>query len=452
MLANAGIIHCENRAGCGVLEFMDLKCKRIGLCLCLLLIVGNIQVFSGERDYRFDGKISREVLENYLSRSITMAELARSPGNLDDDLRMLRNIGAKLVGRSIFLWGGEERINDPVFLAQGHNLAERIHRDDPDVVLQAAVFEVVTEDIGKVPIPDWVFHEFAQAPETRNFNYSKMLFPDNHLVDHWSGGASVPDICQIETKMWFFFLAASYINAGFEAIHFGQLELVGRNDPEYRNWADLLEHVRRYAAKRARRHWVICDAHVPKGGPVLDGRLLLDFHAFPLRPKEVADSPQKAILAAGYLDAFYGRSHGGIAPSGWKCEHLPYLVEFDNFDGTDTPGQASQAHGGSIFVWGYDEITWFAQQPESYRNEWLHYTWNWLKEHDRNGFLEMPGGRILTNGPANPGEAGGKMVWYFANTKSPACPQGFSQEDTIKAIWRADSGVAHTSPFTHARP
>ncbi len=153
----------------------------------------------------------------------------------------------------------------------------------------------------------------------------------------------MPDICQIETKMWFFFLAASYIDAGIEAIHFGQLELVGRNDPEYRNWADLLEHVRRYAAKRARRHWVICDAHVPKGGPVLDGRLLLDFHAFPLRPKEVADSPQKAILAVGYLDAFYGRSHGGIAPSGWKCEHLPYLVEFDNFDGTDTPGQASQA-------------------------------------------------------------------------------------------------------------
>jgi hypothetical protein len=238
--------------------------------------------------------------------------------------------------------------------------------------------------------------------------------------------------------MWFFFLAASYINAGFEAIHFGQLELVGRNDPEYRNWADLLEHVRRYAAKRARRHWVICDAHVPKGGPVLDGRLLLDFHAFPLRPKEVADSPQKAILAAGYLDAFYGRSHGGIAPSGWKCEHLPYLVEFDNFDGTDTPGRASQAQRGSIFVWGYDEITWFAQQSESYRNEWLRYAWTWIKEHDPNGFLEMPGGRILTNGPANPSEVGGKVGWYFANTKSPACPQGFSQEETIKAIWRAD--------------
>ena len=92
---------------------MDLKCKRQGVFLCVLLIAGSVPAFSHERDYRFNGKISREVLENYLSRSITMAELSRSPGNLDDDLRMLSNIGAKYVGRSIYLWGGEARINSP---------------------------------------------------------------------------------------------------------------------------------------------------------------------------------------------------------------------------------------------------------------------------------------------------------------------------------------------------
>src|ERR1035441_9945233 len=121
--------------------------------------------------------------------------------------------------------------------------------------------------------------------------------------------------------MWFFFLAGSYLNIGIEAFHVGQLDLMGWNDPDYRNWADLLQRVRGYAAKKSRRHWVIIDAHVPKGGPVVDGRLLLDFHSFPLRPKEVADSPQKAILAVGYSDALYGRSNGGIAPSGWQCEH-----------------------------------------------------------------------------------------------------------------------------------
>jgi hypothetical protein len=368
-----------------------------------------------------------------------MAELYRSPGNLDDDIRMLKNTGAKFVGRTIYLWGGEARIAGAEFLRQGQEMAARIHRNDPDVVLQAAVFEIVTQGVGQVPVPDWVFQEFAQPPETRNFDYSKMLFPDKRFVDHWGRGSSVPDICQIETKMWFFFLAASYINAGIEAIHLGQLDLMGKNDPEYRNWADLLQHMRHYAAQKARRHFVICDAHVPKGGPVVDGKLLLDFHAFPLRPKEVTDTPQQAILEIGYSDGIYGRSNGGIAPSGWKCEHLPYLVEFDNFGGTRAPGQASQAHGPSIFTWGYDEITWFAQQPESYRNEWLRYARTWLREHDRNGSLEMPGGRMLTNGPVVAGEGGGRIRWYFANTKSPACPQGFSQEETIKAIWREES-------------
>ena len=414
---------------------MRLRFRITAVLTCLLSSLG-ADTLLGQRSYRFDGGISREVLENYLSRSITMVELYRSPGNLDDDLRMLKNIGAKFVGRAIYLWGGEARIADPKFLEQGREMVRRIHQIDPDIVVQAAVFEIVTEQVGQIPAPAWVFQEFGKKPETRNFDYSKMLFPSGLMVDHWRRGQSVPDICQEETKMWFLFLSASYIDIGVEAIHVGQLDLMGRRDPENRHWADILGRVRAYAAKKARRHWIILDAHVPKGGPVVDGKLLLDFHSFPLRPKEVADTPQKAVLEVGYTDAIYGRSRGGISPSGWSCEHLPYLVEFDNFGGTRTPGQASQAKGPSIFVWGYDEITWFAHQPADYRNEWLRYAWKWVREHDPNGFLQMPGGRMLTNGPAGPD---GPIRWYFANTKSPACPNGFSQEETIKAIWAADS-------------
>jgi hypothetical protein len=415
----------------------NLKLSRAAVCLSLVLLCGTSRAIGAQRDYRFDREISLQVLHDYLSRSITMTELYRSPGNLDDDLRMLHNTGAKFAGRTIYLWGGEGRIAAPTFLAQGREMAERIHRQDSDVVLQAAVFEIVTQEVNQIPVPDWVFREFSRQPETRNFDYSKMLFPDGTLVNHWRAGSSVPDICQPETKMWFFFLAASYIDAGIEAIHFGQLDLVGREDPGYTNWADLLKHVRGYATRKARRHYVICDAHVPKGGPVANGQLLLDFHSFPLRPKEVADSPGKAVLQVGYTDAIYGRSNGGIAPSGWTCEHLPYLVEFDNFGGTRNPGQASQAERPSIFVWGYDEITWFAQQPEEYRNQWLRYAWDWLQEHDPAGSLEMPGGRMLTHGPVIPGE--GQISWYFANIKSPACSHGFGQEGTIKTIWQADS-------------
>jgi hypothetical protein len=46
---------------------------------------------------------------------------------------------------------------------------------------------------------------------------------------------------------------------------------------------------------------------------------------------------------------------------------------------------------------------------------------------------------VLHDGPPIPGEANRKMNWYFANTRSAACPQGFNQEETIKAIWLADA-------------
>ena len=98
---------------------------------------------------------------------------------------MLKNTGAKFVGRAIYLWGGEARIAETEFLAQGRQLTARIHRSDPDVVVQACAFEIVTEGIGKVPVPAWVFREFGQVPEKRNFDYAKMLFPDKKMVDHY---------------------------------------------------------------------------------------------------------------------------------------------------------------------------------------------------------------------------------------------------------------------------
>jgi hypothetical protein len=83
------------------------------------------------------------------------------------------------------------------------------------------------------------------------------------------------------------------------------------------------------------------------------------------------------------------------------------------------------------WIWGYDEIGWFAHQVEEERNAWLRYAQHWLKAHDANGFLEMPGMRGLAD-PA------GSQHSYYANTQSADCPEGFSQEETIKAIWQAN--------------
>jgi hypothetical protein len=86
----------------------------------------------------------------------------------------------------------------------------------------------------------------------------------------------------------------------------------------------------------------------------------------------------------------------------------------------------------STWVWGYDEITWFAHQSKEYRANWLKYAWDWVHTTDRNGYLQMPGSRTLRL-PLD-----GKR-WYHANTPSPAVPDGRGDEEAIRAIWTADT-------------
>jgi hypothetical protein len=395
-------------------------------CAISISLVLGLVTAATARDYAFDGPVSRPVLENFLARSITMLDLLTGHGDLDDNIRMLRNTGAKFAGRTIYLWGREAQL--PARLAAAQTSASRIHAADPDLVLQACVFEIVSQDVAQIPVPAWAFAAFDRAPESRSFQYEAMLYPSGRGRDHWRPGASIPDISRPETKLWFYFLAASYLDAGCEAIHFGQAEIMDGNDPDHRHWADLLERVREYASHHARRHWVLCDAHVPSGGMRCGDRLLFDFHSFPLRIVEVPERPQEGVLKLGAFDSIYERSLGGQTPSGWHCEHLPYLVELDNWGVSDRPGQPRV---GGCWVWGYDEISWFAHQDETYRNQWLRYAWDWVREHDANGYFQMPGSRIL-HAPVD------GQWWYYANTRSEAVPQGFGQEQTIKAIWARD--------------
>jgi hypothetical protein len=397
------------------------------------------------RDYRFDRTISREVLDNYLSRSITMQSLFAGRGNLEDDLRMLTSIKAKYIGRSLCLWGGEANLLSN--LEKAKQQVPVAVEADPEMILEACIFENVTTEVEQVAVPDSAFAALGRPAEKRNFRYADMLYPDGSRVDQWRQGSSVPDVSQPETKLYFYFLAASFIDAGFEAIHFGQVEIMNGNDPDLTSWSQIFTLVRAYAAKHARRHMLICNAHVPDGGLVRDGHLLLDFHAFPLRIMEVPDKPQEAILKVGFSDSIYKRSKGGIAPSGWTCRHLPYLVEFDNYGVSKQPGQP-QADGGRFnWVWGYDEITWFAHQSDQYRAAWLLYAWNWVRTTDPNGYLEMPGSRGITNGhlatlgdgTASSSSGARPRRWYHANNPSAAVPGGMGDEETIRAIWAADS-------------
>jgi hypothetical protein len=375
------------------------------------------------RNYRFDRTISREVLGNYLSRAICMEGLLNGRGNFDDNLRMLRDLGAKYIARSVCLWGGEARLLD--HFAWARQQVPRALADDQDRVLEACIFEIVTPQVEDVPVPDWAFAALGLPAEKRNFHYEAILYPPEKRTRSWGGMGGVPDVSQPETQLWFYFLAASYIDLGFEGIHWGQVEIMDHSDPHLDSYARIFGLVRDYAKQHARRGMVLCNAHVPSGGLVRDGQLLLDFHAFPLRIKEVPEHPQEAVLQAGYLDSIFLRSKGGRTYSGWECVHLPYLVEFDNYGVSPYPGQPGQ---GAFWVWGYDEISWFANQSKQYRSQWLRYAWDWLKKTDPDGYLEMPGNRTETS-PLN------HRRWYSANRQSAAVPDGLDDEETIHAIW-----------------
>ena len=144
------------------------------------------------------------------------------------------------------------------------------------------------------------------------------------------------------------------------------------------------------------------------------GNLLMDFHSFPLRIMEVPDKPQEAILKVGFSDGIYGRSKGGMTFSGWKCEHLPYLVEIDNWGVSKQPGQAK---AGGIWIWGYDEITWFAHQSQQYRSNWLQL---------RLGLGAADGHQWLSSNARQPhaGFAAGPQTMVLRQQSQPGRPRG----------------------------
>jgi hypothetical protein len=415
----------------------------------IFFLIGLISIFpscakdeSGEnvdltllRSYEFsNGIIPQNVLESYLSRSITQAEfLTSSPfyndgdyPDKEDDERMLLNIGAKFIGRSIYSWDFPEHFNSPDFLGNAKAKIDKLHQIDPELIFQAAIFEIVSTKVEVITIPDWIFEAFDLPFEERNFNYRNMLSTDGSFVDFWHKDASVPDISRIETQMFFYFMACKYMEIGIEAIHFGQVELMSMTDYKnnYSGWDSLLQKIRKAALTKARRGTIICDGHLGSGGIVINGKHIFDFVSFPLRAKEIIGDPQKAELKKYYLDAIYGRTKGGITPSGWTCERIPYIVEFDNWGISDHPGEANL---NDHFVWGYDEISWFSNQPEEYRNEFLYYTVDWIKKVDPVGYIQMPGSRFTV---------GSDSRRYRANTKSENCKSGKNQEETIKKIWK----------------
>src|ERR1700743_3072124 len=134
--------------------------NRFAIAALAIVFFCRVALSAAVTDYQFDRTISREVMENYLSRSITMEGLLNGRGDFDDNLRMLKSTGAKFIGRSICLWGGESNLLKNFQRAKEE--IPKVRETDPEMILQACIFEIVSTQVEQVPVPDWAFVAMGQ--------------------------------------------------------------------------------------------------------------------------------------------------------------------------------------------------------------------------------------------------------------------------------------------------
>jgi hypothetical protein len=401
--------------------------------------------------------LSRATLDAYLSRSIMMDSWAiQVPFSgvvltqNTDNLRMIANIGAKHVSwATLFFWTKTVDYDVEAIMTTAGLIVSDIHAQNPSIIVGAGIFETTSVQISNIAVPDWVFQEFGQPVVVRNFDWTKMTYPDQRVSD---GNPNTPaiDITQLESRMWYYYWAKRYIDLGFEDLDFGEVFTITQNDiPGYANYWDLVQRVRKYAATNALHGFVLLSGQSYPADPngkwdnngvhgivSTNGYLALDYLYHGLRPEENPNSPHDATIA-NWQDVPFNKTAGGISPNGWSCTHMPYVAALDP-GGSPNPGVPI----GYPSVWGWSEWDWWVNQSQTYRDNWLWYAEAWLAATDANGHLRIPG---MGDGGGLPG-----IDWYHANIPwySQSNPNattwnqyflGFDDEPTIKSIW---SGTA----------
>lgn len=450
-----------------------------------------MEKFDKNTPFYFNGSMSEAVLRRYASRAVTHQMLCIDDPIFEEDMRMILNIGAKYIGRAAhFSWMGhmsEEQVEEHYKKAKEN--ACKVHEADPEIILQAGVFEIIyRKTVENQKIPAWVFEAFGLPVEDRNFNWEAMCFPKDFVFgddtwegwgspDFWAPEASWPFIGSVETQMYFYCAICRYIDAGFEAIHLGQAEKsAGCVWKYYEGWDKVTTLAREYAKTHARRGIVLFDCHTVFGSDCMriGDKLILDIVGAGMVPIDTVkeDGVMKCMIC-DYTEngcTWIGRSEGGKHPLGFEIDNCITIIELDNYGRPGPVGEYNEIYT----PWGYDDITWFTLQPEWYRNEFLLYCDKVLKSTrlDKNGnqvyFLQPQLKRILCCDGDEPkcrytaGENFDEAYLenyakkenitveklddgvytltsnadYRANMQSDACPNGFGQENVIKQIFQ----------------
>ncbi len=402
--------------------------------ILLIIMLLCSQVSGRAQNFNFNGTMSNEQLDAYMSRSMQMANLnedrfgnfATTPwtpppfGNTNiynAEVDMLRDMNVRLIGRVALLWGGESVINGTFFNDVGTVVNDiNTHYDLAGLVrpiCQAGIMEIVTNEVNNIAIPANIATLFGVSGG-RNFNKTAMMYPSVGFTPAerlWDvnnpNGDIIPDISQVETQMYFYFLARNYIEQGIEALHMGQWGMMDRNDPGHTESWKLLSMIRDMAAANAPRALVLIDAHttLDANGNVQpnfythnsltsqNDQLLFDYLSAPTRATNVlpAWTPTvnnvPAFIQENDCGTPYGKITGGRMPLGWYAARQPYFIEMDNTR-IDNP---TTGVVDCWDVWGRDELGWFEAQTANYQNDWLVYAYYKAKCLDDKAYYQILG-------------------------------------------------------------
>ena len=327
---------------------------------------------TGDLMFSKQSDLTSDLVCHYLDRAIS--HLGYFRGDTPRAREFLRYTGAKYIHWSHDNWGGGvpdwQELTKETDIVHGSEWGR-------GVVFETGVMECVSrQGIDNVAIPDWLYSLMEQGgvadkrkPGPRGpkyFSYEAMFDREakdwpKHYVGMWGKDAegrdvaSVPDITMLETQIWYAYVIAEHIDAGFEGVLFGQIGLTGRRDKGWACAHALAEFAKRYAAKRAYRRAVFLSSH---------------HHQVDYRGKPILTHlswPSRLFYSSRFrhgMECGLYATEDGQHPARREFlrllnapHDLPILIEIDNY------GNVGPKHMYAASPEGDDEITAYNKKP-----------------------------------------------------------------------------------------
>ncbi|MHB1001885.1 MAG: hypothetical protein ACYC27_21810 [Armatimonadota bacterium] len=303
--------------------------------------------------------LTKPILESYLDQAIVhMSGSSTEPEVYGERSRQfLKDTGTKFIHWADLGWVRLYTQKDWDNIVSG---VDAVHGTDwgSDIIFECGIMEAIgRHEIDNTPIPEWLLRILNDLGVQDNrkagpngkgyFNYEAMFdrnasdWPKN-LVGLWYSNLereqSVPGITMLETQIYYAYLIAEYIDAGFEGIMFGQTMLTGARDKDNSALNALCSFAKKWASARAYRHAVTLTSHVynatdyPKS-PASKAKPLFTHLTWPSR-LSYSEKPPYTIQFGPDVKATAKRQGGEEIIHLLSLPHdLPILIEIDNFGG-----------------------------------------------------------------------------------------------------------------------